>query len=109
MIDHDTVILQQPGKKQVDFGPAMTLNKVVDYLSVDIVLRSMSAQYYRLKRNAYLVRRHKVPQILLRQHELCPETLHIRRRRFRRNDIFQGIALGQVNLDQPRSNHHPLR
>lgn len=38
MIDYDTVILQETGKEQVDFGPAMTLDKVVYHLSVHVVL-----------------------------------------------------------------------
>lgn len=56
----------------------------------------------------YLVCGHKVSQILFCQHKLRAQTFNIRRRRFRSDNVLQGVTLGEVYFDEPRSDHHPL-
>lgn len=38
MVNHDTIVLQQSRKEQIDFRPAVTLDEVVYDSTVDIVL-----------------------------------------------------------------------
>ena len=66
MIDNDAIVLQEAGKEQVDFGPAVTLNEIVNDFAVEVILQGRLVHRKVEMACTYLVCRHEIAEILFR-------------------------------------------
>ena len=61
-----------------------------------------------VERPQYLIRLKEVTQVVLQDNALCSQVIYIVRHRLGYYKVVELIAFAEVELDQPRCEHHSL-
>ena len=87
----------------------MSLDELIHGCWVEICLgEGRQAQNQAVKLAPNLVRYEKVSYFFLQDRPFCLQILHILRNRPRGDHVIQFVAFTEVELDEPRRQHHPL-
>jgi hypothetical protein len=105
------MISVQASEEQVEIGPTVAQDQLVNYFRLQVVLNISDVPYFvsRPWSCAHLIRGDEILHVLLHHLPLYGQTLDIRRERFGSQNILQCVTFAEVYLDQPSRQHHPLR